>query len=71
MVFSQPAMGRQSLMSPSTGLIAQGVPDAAVKICLSCAQPTPGPLRDRYTECCCVLGVRLAGRTRAAMDLTT
>ena len=70
MVFSQPAMGRQSLMSPSTGLIAQGVPDAAVKICLSCAQPTPGPLGDRYTEC---RGMRelLAGRTRAAMDLTT
>ena len=58
MVFSQPAMGRQSLMSPSTGLIAQGVPDAAVKICLSCVQPTPGPLRDRYAESC---GLR-AGR---------
>ena len=70
MVFSQPAMGRQSLMSPSTGLIAQGVPDAAVKICLSCAQHTPGPLRDRYTACC-ALWARLAARTRAAMDLTT
>eukprot|EP01045_Picozoa_sp_COSAG04_P000749 COSAG04_NODE_20_length_39202_cov_9.993530_19_plen_68_part_00 len=67
MVFSQPAMGRQSLMSPSTGLIAQGVPDAAVKICLSCAQHTPGPLRDRYVARCYVFKVR----TRAAMDLTT
>ena len=67
MVFSQPAMGRQSLMSPSTGLIAQGVPDAAVKICLSCTQPTTGPLHDRYAESC----ARGRGGTRAAMDLTT